>query len=57
MYTLALKERDFKSGSLLPQGEGLGMRATNLRTKKIDLSLLILNEIQHQDRSSGISTD
>jgi len=25
--SLSLRERDFKSGSLLPQGEGLGMRA------------------------------
>jgi hypothetical protein len=26
MYTVALGERDFESCSLLPQGEGLGMR-------------------------------
>jgi len=25
--SLSLRERDFKSGSLLPEGEGLGMRA------------------------------
>jgi len=32
--TLTLRERDFESGSLLPQGEGLGMRAVNLCKKK-----------------------
>ena len=31
--SLSLRERDFESGSLLPEGEGLGMRATNLRMK------------------------
>jgi|GEM_PF-3152793 len=34
--SLSLRERDFESGSLLPQGEGLGMRAVNLRKKKWD---------------------
>jgi Anti-sigma-K factor rskA len=29
--SLSLRERDFNSGSLLPEGEGLGMRAVNLR--------------------------
>ncbi len=31
--SLSLRERDFESGSLLPEGEGLGMRASNLRIK------------------------
>jgi hypothetical protein len=31
--TLTLRERVFESGSLLPEGEGLGMRAVNLRKK------------------------
>ena len=30
--SLSLRERDFESGSLLPEGEGLGMRASNPRT-------------------------
>ena len=30
---VALRKSDFESGSLLPQGEGLGMRAVNLLTK------------------------
>jgi hypothetical protein len=35
----SLRERDFKSGSLLPEGEGLGMRAVNLRTYNDPLAL------------------
>jgi hypothetical protein len=31
--SLSLRERNFESGSLLPWGEGLGMRAVNLRKK------------------------
>ena len=34
--SLSLREKDFESGSLLPQGEGLGMRAVNLRKNKWD---------------------
>jgi len=37
--SLSLRERDFESGSLLPEGEGLGMRAVNLRKKKWDAPL------------------
>jgi len=40
--SLSLRERDFKSGSLLPEGEGLGMRAISKsgmlpRSHKLDL--------------------
>jgi hypothetical protein len=42
--SLSLRERDFESGSLLPQGEGLGMRAVNLRKKSGMLPLWMFIE-------------
>jgi len=42
--SLSLRERDLESGSLLSEGEGLGMRAVNLLKKKWDAPKLLFGE-------------